>query len=108
MTVTEIKSLRQFQQINAGPDKIVIYSKASWCRPCETIGPYFDKLAAEHASSIHFYFFDVDEVEDLPEELGIRSMPTFVYLRDGIPRGQVVGANTDKLDEFIDRTLKDA
>ncbi|KAK0552595.1 hypothetical protein OC846_001854 [Tilletia horrida] len=107
MPVTEITSLRQFQRVNAGPNKIIIYSKASWCRPCETIGPIFEKLAAQHEGKIDFYVFDVDEVADLPEELGIRSMPTFIYLKDGLPRGQVVGANASKLEEFFTKALED-
>ncbi|KAE8218868.1 hypothetical protein CF319_g7330 [Tilletia indica] len=108
MTVTELKSLADFQRINTGTNKIIVYSKASWCRPCESIGPIYDQLASTYASQLDFYSFDVDEVDDvLSEELGIRSMPTFIYLRNGMTKGHVVGANQDRLEEFLAQAAKD-
>ncbi|CAD6940821.1 unnamed protein product [Tilletia controversa] len=106
MAVIELKSLAHFEQVNTGPKKIIVYSKASWCRPCELISPLYEKLATDYASQLDFYAFDVDDADDLSEELSIRSVPTFVYPRDGAVRGQMVGSNQDKLEAFIAQTAE--
>ncbi|KAL9932601.1 hypothetical protein V8E36_008718 [Tilletia maclaganii] len=124
-TVTEIKSLDHFKQIRdgGGPDKIIIYAKAvssmflvlschsrppvtrifppfkSWCRPCESIGPVFDKVAEQHSSKVDFYAFDVDGCRGTspPKNSAfVPCAPTFSYFNTRVNNAVswVVGART--------------
>ena len=53
-----------------------------------------------------FYKFDVDEVPDLAQELGIRAMPTFLLFKNGDKVAEVVGANPKALEAAIKSNLE--
>lgn len=55
----------------------------------------------EFKNSVHFLKFDVDEIPELTQELGIRAMPTFFVFKDGEKAGDLVGANPTALVELI-------
>ncbi|KAI7878521.1 hypothetical protein K492DRAFT_196788 [Lichtheimia hyalospora FSU 10163] len=52
----------------------------------------FQKLAEEHPDT---------DVADIPSQLGIRAMPTFLFYKDGQKHDEILGANVRKLEEAI-------
>ena len=50
---------------------------------------------------ILFAKFDVDNVPDLAQELGIRVMPTFMLFKDGAKVEEFAGANPVALQKLI-------
>jgi thioredoxin 1 len=56
---------------------------------------------AEEFKDVYFLKFDVDDIPDLTQELGIRAMPTFFVFKDGEKAGDLVGANPTALLELI-------
>lgn len=50
---------------------------------------------------IHFVQFDVDQLPELTQELGVRAMPTFMIFKDGKKVEELVGANPPKLAELL-------
>lgn len=73
---------------------IVIDFTATWCGPCKTIKPKVHELAKQTPNVI-FIEIDVDEPghESTVAGFGVSAMPTFVFIRNGVIVGQVVGAN---------------
>jgi thioredoxin-like negative regulator of GroEL len=75
--------------------------------------PFSAALTTEHRLTQHFHrysgtyknaaFFklDVDKVEDVAGELGVRAMPTFMIFKDGEKVAEVVGANPAALNAAI-------
>jgi len=63
------------------------------------MAPKVDKLSEEHAEKVKFYKLDVDAKEtiDIPRQLGITSMPSFLLFKDGIEVNRCVGANPNGL-----------
>ena len=59
--------------------KQVIRFTATWCSPCKTYAPTFEKVASE-VSGVQFKTIDVDSGDPLIMELGIRNVPTTVVL----------------------------
>lgn len=59
--------------------KQVIRFTASWCGPCKTYAPTFEKVASE-TSGVQFKTIDVDSEDPLILKLGIRNVPTTVVL----------------------------
>ncbi len=53
------------------------------------------RLSEEAAvkDKLHFVKFDVDEIPELAQELGIRAMPTFLFFKGGNKADEMVGAN---------------
>jgi thioredoxin 1 len=57
---------------------------AAWCGPCRQFAPIFEKASETHPD-VTFAKVDTDVEQDLAAEYGIRSIPTLVVYRDGIP-----------------------
>lgn len=66
-------------QISSGK-VILIDFWATWCGPCRTISPVFEKLARENATEgVEFYKVDVDDQSDIAQEVGIRAVRFLHY-----------------------------
>lgn len=57
---------------------------AAWCGPCRQFAPIFEQASETHPD-VTFAKVDTDAEQDLAAEYGIRSIPTLVIYRDGIP-----------------------
>ena len=80
--------------------QVVVDFTASWCGPCQRIAPVFAKLA-EEMTDVVFVKVDVDENEEVAEECGIQSMPTFQFYKSGQKVHEFSGAAEDKIKEAI-------
>lgn len=56
---------------------------ASWCGPCRTFGPIFEKASAKH-DDITFGKIDTEAERGLAAGFEITSIPTVMAIRDGI------------------------
>jgi thioredoxin-like negative regulator of GroEL len=54
--------------------------------------PVLDSVADEYAGSVELAVVDVDDDPGLAHQFSVRSMPTFVVLRDGREVGRFVGS----------------
>ena len=57
---------------------------AEWCGPCKRFAPVFEQ-ASEQYTDITFAKVDTEEQLELSARYGVRSIPTLVIYRDGIP-----------------------
>eukprot|EP00921_Rhytidocystis_pertsovi_P026650 GHVQ01042990.1.p1 GENE.GHVQ01042990.1~~GHVQ01042990.1.p1 ORF type:complete len:199 (-),score=37.29 GHVQ01042990.1:427-1023(-) len=101
---TEVESVEQFRQkIKANSDKLtVVQYSASWCGPCRQMKPIITKWSSD-MPSVEFVSVDIDEQSVLAEEENIQHVPTFVLMKDGQAIEKLVGADTAKLKEAIDK-----
>ncbi|KDQ06722.1 hypothetical protein BOTBODRAFT_181312 [Botryobasidium botryosum FD-172 SS1] len=99
---TEIKSYEQYQQVTNSGKVVIIDFTATWCPPCNAIAPYFEKFSKEY-SEVEFYKvdIDVDQVQGVVQELGVRAMPTFKVFKDGVKIGELLGANEKGLENLV-------
>jgi len=81
------------------PDNGLIDFYADWCAPCKMMEPIMDKLRIEGVKVLKV---NVDEQPELSEYFGIRSIPTFVSIKDGKEHNRLLGANPEsKLREIL-------
>jgi thioredoxin 1 len=74
---------------------------AAWCGPCRQFGPIFEKASETHAD-VTFAKVDTEAEQELAAEYGIRSIPTLVVYRDGIPIfGQPGALPSTALEDLI-------
>ena len=66
---------------------------AEWCGPCKAFAPTLERFAAENPDSVRVMKLDIDEFTGIAGEIGIRSVPTLLVVKDG----QVVAARSGAL-----------
>lgn len=79
---------------------------ATWCGPCQMVGPMIDELAEEFNGKIIVGKVNVDENSDLPSQYGIRNIPTILFFKGGGLVNKLVGAQSKaKLQEEAQKLL---
>jgi thioredoxin 1 len=78
---------------------------ATWCGPCQVLGPIVDKLATEFAGKVSVGKCDIDKNPDVAGAFGIMGVPTLVFFKGGQMVDQHVGllpeaALRDKLNKL--------
>jgi thioredoxin 1 len=66
-----------------GNDMVLIDFWASWCGPCRTFGPVYERVS-EDFPEIVFGKVDTDAEMGLAQGFRISSIPTLMAIRDGI------------------------
>lgn len=56
---------------------------ATWCGPCQAMGPVLDKLKAEMGSQVRVLKIDVDKNQEVAAKFKVRGVPTFVLFKKG-------------------------
>lgn len=78
-----------------GDKPAVIDFYATWCGPCRMVAPILKDLAKEYGDSIVVYKVDTDKEKELSQAMGIRSLPTIVFIpQTGQP--QIIIGAADK------------
>ena len=57
---------------------------AEWCGPCKAFAPVYERVA-EANPDVTFAKIDTDKEQELAAAFAIRSIPTLMIFRDGIP-----------------------
>jgi thioredoxin 1 len=66
---------------------------AEWCGPCKAFAPTLERFAAENVDVVRVMKLDIDEFKGIADEVGIRSVPTLLVVKDG----QVLAARSGGL-----------
>ncbi|MEQ9398905.1 MAG: heavy metal translocating P-type ATPase [Longimicrobiales bacterium] len=76
---------------------------AEWCAACRAMMPTVEQLAADHADSLLVATLDVDANPATATRFTVRSLPTFLFFRDGRLVDRLVGMTSRAaLEERID------
>ena len=81
---------------------------ASWCGPCQMMGPIIDKLADKYEGKIKIGKLSVEDSEnqELAGHYGIQSIPAFKIFKQGQVVLEFVGGKSEEwlkteLDKFL-------
>ena len=74
---------------------------AVWCQPCKAISPVVDALAAKYKGKLKVGKMDVDQHQAVPQQYGIRSIPTLLLFKGGRVVDTVVGSDRARLEESV-------
>jgi len=80
---------------------------ASWCGPCQMMGPIIAELAKEYdGSMVKIGKMSVEENQEIPGKYQVMSIPTFLLFKGGVVVDQVIGGvPKEKLKEVIDQYI---
>ncbi len=89
--VQRVNSSNFDKEVIKAPGLVVADFWAEWCGPCKIYGPRFEEIATSNATKGKFVKVNVEEAEDVASELGIQSIPTTVFFKDGKEVDRVTG-----------------
>jgi thioredoxin 1 len=79
---------------------------AVWCGPCKAIAPTVEELAKQFKGKVKIAKMDVDEHQRVPQQYGIRSIPTLLLFKGGRVVDTIIGAvPRAKLEESLNKAL---
>jgi thioredoxin 1 len=89
MTASELNELLSHKGV------VLADFSATWCPPCQAMGPIVERLAARFAGRAGVVKVDIDQSGELASAYGVRSVPTFLLFANGRVVERVVGATSE-------------
>ncbi|MCR4651404.1 MAG: thioredoxin [Lachnospiraceae bacterium] len=84
-----------FDELVLQSDKPVLVDFwATWCGPCQMMGPIVDKFATEFEGKYVVGKVNVDNEEELASKYGIMSIPSLIVFKNGEIYNKTVGVQT--------------
>lgn len=90
--VTTVTNENFEQDVVQSQQPVLVDFYADWCGPCQIVGPIVEELAVDYAGRVEVRKVDVDANPDLASRYGVRSIPTLILFKDGVPQDTIVGA----------------
>jgi len=79
---------------------------ATWCGPCQVMGPIIDLIADEYEGKIKVMKMNVDENPATPVKYGIRGIPTLILFNKGEAVDRIIGAQPKtNVDNMIKKVI---
>ena len=80
-----------FEETVLAPGITIIDFWADWCGPCKAFAPVYEQTSEAHPDIV-FAKVDTEAEQMIAAEFDIRSIPTIMMFRDGIPLFRQAGA----------------
>lgn len=102
-TPIEIPSSALFDRLIAAASvPVVVDYWAPWCGPCRMVAPELKKVAARQAGRALVVKVNTDQLTDLGDRFGIRSIPTLAVFVRGREAARTAGARpAEDIERFI-------
>jgi thioredoxin 1 len=106
--MAEILTDENFDKKLAETDKLVMVDFfATWCGPCQVIGPILEKIAEEMKDKIVLYKVNVEEAPMNSQKYGAERIPTIAFFKAGKAVAGFVGLMPEeRIKEIINDVLK--
>lgn len=93
-------------EIKNSETPVIVDYWASWCGPCQMMGPVFEELSKDYEGKLKFAKISTETDPELAQEVGVMGIPCLIVFNEGKEVDRIVGfAQKDQLKEKIDNIL---
>ena len=103
MIETELSSQKDFESSIENGVTLVDFN-ATWCAPCRAQEPILDEVQKAFEGKATFIKINIDHNQKIAVKLGIQSIPTLVFFKEGKELARLIGIQDA---EALDRVLTD-
>jgi thioredoxin 1 len=103
MSVIKINDFAAFQDTVSKESNVLVKFEADWCMPCKAMSSVVEEIAKQHPDvKVLAVDIEAEGMDDILIEYGVRSLPTFVHLREGEKVNSACGTITKaELSSFL-------
>lgn len=96
-----LKNKDEFLKIINENEIVIVDFFATWCGPCKMLSPVIENVE-KLLPNIKFIKVDIDQHNELASEYRIQSVPTLIFIKNGIEVAKSIGyVDEDALIEKI-------
>ena len=92
MDIQSIKEDSFEDEVVNSSTPVLIDFWAEWCGPCKEIATILEEIAVEMENKIKIIKINIDENPNIPNKYGIKSIPTLIIFKKGVPIATKVGS----------------
>lgn len=90
-------------RVRESKDPVVVDFYADWCGPCRLLAPKLESRIGKE-KNIHLAKVNVDNVDELSEEFGVKTIPHVISIKNGKVLDKFIGnKDNDIIDEFVEK-----
>ena len=93
MSVLHLTKKNFEQEVLQAKEPVLVDFWASWCGPCQMVGPVVEEVAGE-VTDAKICKVDVDDQPELARQFRVMSIPTLMVFKDGQAVKREVGAKS--------------
>jgi thioredoxin 1 len=94
------ETVEEFEKALAENKNVMVMFSTSWCPPCKVVYPKLSKITKDYPK-VSFVKVDSEEIEELADLYEIKSLPTFMFFRNGIQRKSVPRIEGARYEDII-------